>query len=171
MTNVQVLSLSVNKITSLADFAYCKQLVELYIRKNEVSVLAEVKHLRELSKLRILWLCDNPCASQSKYRAYVLRILPGLEKLDNIDVTSQERQEAAKMAQSEFDQIERSVSPKPSGDRSSPTPQGGRTPPRRGESLDKLQRNLVTAVLALADELSPTALEVVYQDIASRIRK
>lgn len=34
MPSVQVLSLSLNKIKTLADFAYCPQLEELYLRKN-----------------------------------------------------------------------------------------------------------------------------------------
>jgi len=36
MLNVEVLSLSVNKISSLRDFAACPKLQELYLRKNEV---------------------------------------------------------------------------------------------------------------------------------------
>ena len=36
-----------------------------------------------LTKLRILWLCDNPCSSHPLYRPFILRMCPGLVKLDN----------------------------------------------------------------------------------------
>ena len=91
MPRVEVLSLSVNKIASLADFARCPVLQELYLRKNEVPDLGEVRHLRGLEHLKILWLCDNPCASSSDYRARVVRALPQLRKLDNQEITEEER--------------------------------------------------------------------------------
>ena len=37
LPNVEVLSLSVNKISSLNDFKYCSKLTELYLRKNLIS--------------------------------------------------------------------------------------------------------------------------------------
>ena len=36
LPNVEVLSLSVNKIRTLQDFRHCSHLTELYLRKNEV---------------------------------------------------------------------------------------------------------------------------------------
>jgi Leucine-rich repeat (LRR) protein len=42
LPNVEILSLSVNRISSLEDFKYCSKLTELYLRKNMVSDLAEV---------------------------------------------------------------------------------------------------------------------------------
>ena len=39
---VEVLSLSVNRITSLKQFAACPSLEELYLRKNEIADLSEV---------------------------------------------------------------------------------------------------------------------------------
>ncbi|KAG5460832.1 MAG: hypothetical protein BJ554DRAFT_7072, partial [Olpidium bornovanus] len=58
-------------------------LTELYLRKNRISDISEVRHLAGLKKLRILWLCDNPCAQHPQYRTLVLKHLPWLEKLDN----------------------------------------------------------------------------------------
>ncbi|KAK2166937.1 hypothetical protein LSH36_33g04009 [Paralvinella palmiformis] len=84
MTNVQVLSLSVNKISTLSDVSYCKNLEELYIRKNDVRNLNEICYLKSLPKLRILWLADNPCAAEEQYRMTVLKHLPNLQKLDNV---------------------------------------------------------------------------------------
>lgn len=43
----------------------------------------EVKHLQCLPSLRVLWLCDNPCASSASYRDTVISMLPHLSKLDN----------------------------------------------------------------------------------------
>lgn len=94
MPNVEVLSLSVNQISTLKDFAQCLKLQELYLRKNEVAELAEVQWLVNLPDLRVLWLSDNPCADIPKYRHKVLQYLPKLTKLDNDDVTDEEKRDA-----------------------------------------------------------------------------
>ncbi|CAL4073859.1 unnamed protein product, partial [Meganyctiphanes norvegica] len=91
---VEVLSLSVNKITTLADFQYCPNLQELYIRKNTINDINEVLYLRQLPKLKSLWLADNPCADFEQYRLTVLRALPHLQKLDNIPVEPEDVQKA-----------------------------------------------------------------------------
>lgn len=36
----------------------------------QVADLDEVRHLSGLKNLRVLWLCDNPCASRDDYRAW-----------------------------------------------------------------------------------------------------
>lgn len=94
MSHVEVLSLSVNNIHSLADFAYCKNLQELYVRKNNIQDLNEVLHLKDLPRLKNLWLADNPCAENEHYRMTVLRHLPNLHKLDNQPVQSHEVERA-----------------------------------------------------------------------------
>lgn len=94
MFNVEVLSLSVNNIGSLGDFQFCKKLQELYIRKNVIKDLTEICYLKDLTKLRNLWLEDNPCATADNYRLTVLRTLPQLQKLDNIAVQPDELQDA-----------------------------------------------------------------------------
>lgn len=53
---------SVNRISTLADFQYCANLQELYIRKNNIADINEILYLRSLPKLKSLWLADNPCA-------------------------------------------------------------------------------------------------------------
>lgn len=45
MPNIEICSLSLNKIISLKEFAYCKKLSELYLRKNLVTDLLEIKYL------------------------------------------------------------------------------------------------------------------------------
>lgn len=101
---LEKVSLSVNKIRSLRYFRRCRGLTELYLRKNEINDLTTVGFLKvscvdyvlacaklslvgccaaqSLPNLRILWLCDNPCADNELYRAFVIRLLPRLEKLD-----------------------------------------------------------------------------------------
>ncbi len=41
LPNVEVLSLSVNNISTLRDFKHCARLRELYLRKNRIADLAE----------------------------------------------------------------------------------------------------------------------------------
>jgi Leucine-rich repeat (LRR) protein len=62
LPNVEIVSLSLNKIASLKDFSCCSKLAELYLRKNLVHELSEVQYLQKLQNLRVLWLSHNPCA-------------------------------------------------------------------------------------------------------------
>ncbi|KAI4483332.1 hypothetical protein M0802_013491 [Mischocyttarus mexicanus] len=96
MENVEVLSLSVNNINTLADFQYCHNLRDLFIRKNNIKDLNEVCYLQELPNLRNLWLGENPCAEKDgyRYRLTVLRTLPNLERLDDKVVSPEEVQTA-----------------------------------------------------------------------------
>lgn len=99
MPNVEVLSLSVNSITSLKDFAHCPRLRELYLRRNSIGDIDEIGFLKNLPKLRVLWLSDNPCANIENYRMTVLRNLPKLTKLDTVVVEEAEVFEASKQGQ------------------------------------------------------------------------
>lgn len=95
MPNVEVLSLSVNSIESLADFGHCASLKELYLRKNKVSDLRQVMYLRPLKNLSVLWLCDNPIASDPCYKNYIIRALPQLKRLDDTDIYPEDAKAAA----------------------------------------------------------------------------
>lgn len=98
MPNLEILSLSVNKINSLKEFANCTRLQELYVRKNNIGDLNEVFYLGDLEDLKVLWLCENPCAENSKfYREFVINALPNLENLDKIPITAEERAAASRM--------------------------------------------------------------------------
>ena len=68
MPNLEVVSMSVNRIESLQYFASCLKIQELYLRKNNISEIREVQHLVGLKKLRVLWLSDNPCSKEQYYR-------------------------------------------------------------------------------------------------------
>eukprot|EP00913_Durusdinium_trenchii_P004843 g4498.t1 len=94
MPNLEVLSLSVNHVSTLVDLQHCSKLSELYLRKNEIMDLSEILYLRHLRRMKVLWLADNPCADLPYYRAYILHHLPGLTKIDAEDVTDEERKEA-----------------------------------------------------------------------------
>ena len=60
------------------------RLRELYLRKNSIRDINEIGCLKNLPKLRVLWLSDNPCANVEKYRMTVLKNLPKLTKLDTV---------------------------------------------------------------------------------------
>ncbi|KAJ8977960.1 hypothetical protein NQ317_008152 [Molorchus minor] len=94
MPSVEVLSLSINKINSLTDFQWCKRLEELYIRQNEIRDLSEVVYLQNLPNLKNLWLGENPCANTDGYRLAIIKCLPQLQKLDNVQITQEELREA-----------------------------------------------------------------------------
>jgi len=96
MPNVEVLSLSVNHIATLAHLKNCCKLRELYLRKNDITSLSELQNIQHIKSLRILWLSDNPCAQIKNYRQVVLSMLPQLTKLDDTDITEEERQQASK---------------------------------------------------------------------------
>lgn len=55
---------SVNKINSLADFQYCSNLKDLFVRRNNITDLNEICYLQNLPNLRNLWLEENPCAER-----------------------------------------------------------------------------------------------------------
>mmetsp|Transcript_22167 Transcript_22167/g.43134 ORF Transcript_22167/g.43134 Transcript_22167/m.43134 type:complete len:216 (+) Transcript_22167:136-783(+) len=158
LDSVEVLSLSVNKISSLEEFRHCSQLTELYLRKNEIEDIREVQYLQGLNNLSILWLCDNPCVgeSPSEYRQQVIALLPKITKLDNVDVSEQERISALAV---------HSQQPAPAR----PQQPGGQAPstyagaarqaqeakqPKRDEGMG----NVLTAVLALLQELNTDEL-------------
>ncbi|KAI4885102.1 hypothetical protein NFI96_015743 [Prochilodus magdalenae] len=90
--NIEVLTLSANKISSLEHLSTCQNLTELYLRRNDIPSLSELSHLKNLACLKVLWLEENPCCDPDpvKYRLTVLRNLPGLHKLDNQVVTEEE---------------------------------------------------------------------------------
>ena len=97
MPNVEVLSLSVNKISSLKEFANCSKLQELYLRKNNITDLSEIRYLTNLPSLKVLWLWDNPCSEVSNYREIVIKVLPNLIKLDNDAINPEEKMAAMKL--------------------------------------------------------------------------
>jgi len=92
--NLEVVSLSVNRIKSLKEFGTLKNLKELYLRKNFVADISELKYLEKCPNLKVLWLSENPIADTKDYRKNVIRILPNLGKLDDNVISLDERNRA-----------------------------------------------------------------------------
>ena len=94
MPSLEIVSLSVNKISTLKPFAELPKLRELYLRNNMISDLNEIKYLIGCENLSILWLSENPICKNKNYRYVVVGILPQLEKLDDVAITEEERAKA-----------------------------------------------------------------------------
>ncbi|GAX84550.1 hypothetical protein CEUSTIGMA_g11971.t1 [Chlamydomonas eustigma] len=177
LINVEVLSLSVNQITTLRDFRHCQKLQELYLRKNEVADVSELQYLSGLNNLKILWLSDNPCSEHPYYRQLAIRVLPSLEKLDNIEVTDQERQQASRNP--ELDKYIVPLDPEAPRPTSRPSPArspvsvqfppsvGYGTGGGRGAPLSK--KNILYAVMALVAVLDVDDLTYVRREIEQRL--
>eukprot|EP00037_Helgoeca_nana_P026062 m.292626 g.292626 ORF g.292626 m.292626 type:complete len:282 (-) comp27126_c0_seq1:531-1376(-) len=150
---VEVLSLSINNIDTLRYFSKCTALRELYLRRNQVPSLSELAHLTGLENLRVLWLSHNPVADDPLYRATVIRTLPLLQKLDDTDVTDEERAEAATKG--------REISALTEDD------DGGGDDGQDDEDGDETQQAILRAVLSLLPTLSPASLTAVIETAAS----
>jgi hypothetical protein len=94
LENVETVALSVNEVDSLEPFSPCTKLRELFLRKNHIAELCDLDHLRGLTELRVLWLTDNPITEKPGYREYTIVHLPQLTKLDEVDITADEREAA-----------------------------------------------------------------------------
>ncbi|XP_062439129.1 cilia- and flagella-associated protein 410 isoform X1 [Rhea pennata] len=96
LPNIEVITFSVNSISDLEPLNQCQNLSELYLRKNNIASLSELFYLKNLPRLRVLWLSENPCCGPDphRYRMTVLRNLPHLQKLDNQAVTEEELSQA-----------------------------------------------------------------------------
>lgn len=203
LPNLEVLALSVNHITSLADLIECKQLKELYLRKNDIANLSEVHHLTKLPLLTVLWLCDNPCAAHPLYRTFAIRCCPKLKQFDNIEVSPQERAEADRLQQTDINEImtkgahaqdrkavKRELPPDPSlrpknfenqpqeqPSAAPPPPQGRATPPTgskatgQGSSSRSTQKNVLSAILTLMNELSSESLAFLNGEIKEELKR
>jgi len=86
-------------------FQNSQNLTELYLRKNLISDLFEIRSLQNCPKLKVLWLWDNPIAKHPLYRQFIIKTLPNLLKLDNTPVSMEERMEVQRMAMSDQDVI------------------------------------------------------------------
>lgn len=95
---LEICSLSLNRIESLSAFSSCQNLQELYLRKNQINDLFEVRSLMTCPQLKVLWLADNPIACNPYYRQFIVRTLPNLIKLDNTQISNEERKDCSRAA-------------------------------------------------------------------------
>ena len=103
MPSLEIVSLSVNKIRTLRPFANLTNLRELYLRRNLITNLNEIKYLTDCQNLTVLWLSENPICDNPNYRAVVICVLPQLQKLDDIAITDDERDKAEKKLSGNFE--------------------------------------------------------------------
>merc|ERR1711865_271014 len=192
MPAVEIISLSVNNISTLADFACCSNLKELYLRKNAISDLNEVLFLKDLPNLKVLWLCDNPITQLEHYRAFVVRCCPRLSKLDNNDLTAEEV-EAAQQQFPDLAQLPSSLpmvasaagasSPGKAQQAAAPGAAAGGVVPNASapnasapqmEAMSPAsaskRENVVKAIQFLLDELDHTGLMTVQNCIAEKLQ-
>lgn len=106
MPSLEIVSLSVNKIRTLRPFASLPNLKELYLRRNLISNLNEIKYLTNCENLSTLWLSENPICENPNYRSVVIGVLPQLVKLDDIMITEEERIKAEKKLSGNYDEEE-----------------------------------------------------------------
>ena len=106
MPLLEIVSLSVNKIRTLKPFANLQNLKELYLRKNMISNLNEIKHLTECENLTKLWLKENPICDNPNYRDVIICVLPQVQNLDDIESTDAEREKAEKKLSGTYEEEE-----------------------------------------------------------------
>lgn len=168
MPHVEVLSLSVNKISTLKDFRNCHKLQELYLRKNDVAEVSEINYLLGLKELKVLWLCDNPCADHQCYRQLVARVLPNLQKLDNMEITPQEREAAMRSPQLGAFLATPEESPRAAPSRPVAPPMEMRNVAISGGgggSGERRSKNVLYAVMALLNELEKEDLTYIKHEL------
>lgn len=96
-TNLEVLSMSLNEVSELGAISNCRRLTELYLRKNYIRDINQVLHLSRLPYLEVLNLSDNPISRDPNYRRFVIAAIPPLERLDDRDITDEERDDALRV--------------------------------------------------------------------------
>lgn len=175
MPNIEILSLSVNKISTLKSFAYCKKLTELYLRKNLIQDLSEIRYLQNLPNLKVLWLWENPCAETPNYRENVLSVLPNLIKLDNQAVTTEEKTQASKydIGKNRNKDIENVVKENPQRRERNASPTVKEAPRvsrvKNEPVVENRSNNVLCAILALVKELDEYNLEIVKKEIDRKL--
>lgn len=92
--NLEVVSLTVNKIRSLKPFSKLNNLKDLYLRGNQISSFSEVNYLVNCKLLKTLSLNENPIADLPNYRKKIIQLLPQLLKLDEKVITIEEKNAA-----------------------------------------------------------------------------
>lgn len=184
LINAETISLPINKITSLSAFSTCRSLKNLLLRQNQISDFSELDYLQDLPHLTTLSLSENPISRDPNYRETVIRKLPQLQKLDDIEVSlrgafkrpsensnkenlPEQKQHLLRKSENvqgmkKFNIISSIQSREEEQAR---TPRCAPTPRIHAERNDS---NYLTAVLSLIPELSPESMQIVLQAIHDR---
>ena len=80
------------RITSLKCFQNMPNLRELSIAQNNISDPGELVYLSSCENLKLLWLKGNPISKLPNYRSDVIGFVSNLSKLDDKEITNNERQ-------------------------------------------------------------------------------
>ena len=193
LPNIETIALSVNEIKTLAPFQHCVHLRELFLRRNKIPSLSEINYLTGLPELQTLWLADNPITKEPNYRKFVIAMLPHLTKLDEVDITPQEREEATKVfneyksskaakatkskpSPESTTSQEKSTSKhsKPSSSNSSANTTSNQksTQPVKTQGVSKeSQDNIISAICILLKELDNDALDVLSDQLKQMRKK
>ena len=89
--SLESVSFSSNQIKSLKTFLGMINLKELSLANNVINDINEVRYLSSCINLKRLWLKGNPICKLKGYREYIIKLIPSLEKLDDMDVLINER--------------------------------------------------------------------------------
>lgn len=83
MQELQYLNIAINNITQIENLHRCESLTRLDMTMNfvDTSALGSIDNLQGLIFLRELHLLGNPCTQWSRYREYVIAMLPQLQLL------------------------------------------------------------------------------------------
>ena len=155
MPNLETISLSLNHISTLKHFSNCLNLKSLFLRQNQIKSLSEIDYLARLPNLRSLMLKDNPISNLPNYRTYVARILPFLEKLDDIDLF--ENKEPIKIQKNLIEEKNNFKNCEENNF-------------KNNKISSQTDERMLTAVLALIPELSQDSLEIILETIKNRIQ-
>lgn len=96
LSRLENLDLHQNQINSIPIW-FGKKLIALKIlnlSNNQISSFDQIARLRTLYELRELYLQGNPIDQNENYRLLVISYVPSLERLDGIDISENERQQA-----------------------------------------------------------------------------
>ncbi|RVE56713.1 hypothetical protein OJAV_G00224130 [Oryzias javanicus] len=89
--SLQVLDLSLNRVTCLTGLQSLQLLCSINLEKNQISEIHECKHIHNLQLLRDLNLLENPLQEQPNYRLAVIFLLQQLTMLDQEVVTAEDK--------------------------------------------------------------------------------
>ena len=163
MPNLRILSLAVNKITSLRDLSDCYNLEELYLRDNRISDITELGYLCNLKKLRKLSLSSNPCCNDIGYIDYIRKCIPWITELDGNSFsphTSPLRERPSPILESPLEpSITSPVRPVTSPVRPVTSPVKT-TSPIKAIPVKPVSENILFAAMALVRELDHDALQI-----------